>query len=137
MTLPTREKGELQLLAVWQKDGHWEPEWEPLRGTPFGDLLSVVPEETLNHALTGWSRPLVQALGISPEGALRKIPKEAQQCLRRSKCPLYDAKCVPLAREMPWCFEPDGVKDDGVRYAASRVIEEWRAKVYVVIVTEG
>jgi hypothetical protein len=137
MKLPTREMGEVHLLAIWETDGRWEAEWEPLRGTPFGSLFSTITVEALNHALHGWSRPLSQALGIKPEGALHKLPKTGQQCYRRAICPLYDAWCVPLAKEMPWCFEPDGVEDENVRRAASRAVEEWRAGVYLTIIVEG
>ncbi len=134
--VPTREMGELRLLLISVEDGGlWEPEWEPLRGTVFGDQFSVITKEVLDHALKGWSRPLSDTLGIPPVGALRKIPLESRACFRREKCPLFNAKqCFPEAKIMAWCFEPDGVADGTVRYAATRAFEYWRSGVYLVVV---
>lgn len=130
----TQEKGTLELLVVWAKDGAWEDEWEPLRGTPWGDLVSVVPEEAMEHALHGWSKPLVTALGLPPEGGLRKLPVEGKLCMRRKTCPLHNVKkCYPIAEELPWCYEPDGVASEEVRAAASKLIQTWHEGVYVVV----
>jgi len=138
--LPTQEMGEVQLLLL---DG-WEKEWAVLKGTAFGNLFSVVPHEAVEHALRRLSRPLVEALGIPPEGALRKIPKASRECLMRPKgagkrpCPLYDSfTCYPTAPTMQWCFEPDGIEEEAVRKMASRAIEVWREGVYVVVVMQG
>ena len=137
MMLPTREMGPVTLLAVSERGGQWEEEWAPLRGTRFGDQFTVISRDTLNHALHGLSRPLVDALGIPPVGALRKLLPEHRVCYRRRTCPFYDeAQCFPTATKMPWCFEPDEVPDDLVRKTASKAIEEWRAGVYVCIVQE-
>lgn len=123
------------LIISVERDGLWEPEWEPLRGTVFGDQFSVISKETLEHALKRWSRPLVDALGIPPVGALKKIPVEGRECFRRGTCRLYNAKqCFPEAKNMAWCFEPDGVADETVRYAATRAFEYWRDGVYLVVV---
>lgn len=136
--LPTLEMGEVQLLLLTG----WEEPWNRLRGTPFGDQLSVVSREAVDHALHGLSRPLVDSLGIPPVGALRKIPDESRECLLRRRgqnhrpCPLYGPECHVESPKMPWCFEPDGIEDEGVRRAAGLAIEQWRAGVYVVVVTE-
>lgn len=136
MTLPTREMGSVKLLVTWAKNGQWEPDIEPLRGTRFGEQLSKVPQSALDHALNGYSKPLSDALGIRPEGALRKIPEPSRVCARRTKCPLYAAReCMPTAKAMPWCFEPDGCSE-AVSQAAARVIAEWRDEVYVVVIEE-
>jgi hypothetical protein len=128
--------GELRILLISvEKDGSWEPEWEPLRGTVFGDQFSVISKEVLDHALHRWSRPLAHALGIPPVGALKKIPQEGRSCFRKEVCPLFDSKqCFPEAKNMPWCFEPGGVPDEPVRYAATRAFEYWRDEVYLVVV---
>src|SRR4051812_1481223 len=99
--------GDLQLLLISEEaDGRWEPEWEPLRGTVFGDQFTVMTRETIEHGLHRWSKPVVDALGISPEGALKKIPPGSRECFRRKVCPLYDPKlCFPESKNMPWCFE--------------------------------
>lgn len=138
--LPTLEMGEVQLLLL---DG-WEKEWAVLEGTAFGDQFSTVAHEAVEHALRRLSRPLVDALGIPPAGALRKVPKVSRECFMRLKraglprpCPLYDRfTCYPTAPEMQWCFEPDGVEDETARKMAARAIELWREEVYVVVVEE-
>lgn len=137
MKLPTREMGEVTLLVTWEKAGQWEPEFEPLRGTRIGDQVSVIDQAALDHALHGLSRPLVDALGIPPAGALRKLPEAARECLQRRKCPFYEARdCHPGGKAMPWCYEPDGIADPAEKTAAARIIEEWRQGVYVVVVRE-
>jgi hypothetical protein len=133
--IPTREMGELRILLISEENGQWEPEWEPLRGTIFGDQFSRISKETLEHALNRWSRPLVDTLGIPPVGALKKIPFEGRACFRRRTCPLFNPKqCFPEAKVMSSCFEPDGVPDEIVRYAATRAFEYWREGVYLVVV---
>lgn len=136
MTLPTLEMGEIKVLAVFEKGGFWEPEWDPLRESRIGAQFTVLDNSILSHALNGWSKPLVDALGIPPVGALKKLPLAAKQCRRRQVCPLYDPKqCFPEAAKMPWCYEPDGTSSEPFVRAAARAIEEWRQGVYVLIVT--
>lgn len=135
--LPTLEMGDVHLLLV---DG-WTAGWEVLRGTVFGKQISVVSREAVDHALHKLSRPLVDALGIPPEGALRKIPR---QCWHRKKqpdkpypCPLYDKKaCQATSPDAPWCFEPDDTPDNAVRKKAAELAELWREGVYVVVVED-
>lgn len=134
--LPTREMGEVRLLLIQQEaGGTWEDEWELLRETPFGTQFSVISKEVLDHALHRWSKPLVDALGIPPAGALKKIPKVSRECIKRSHCIQYEAKnCFPEAKAMPWCYEPDGVNDETVRQTATRAIQEWRDGVHLVVI---
>lgn len=128
--------GELRLLLIFEEEeGRWESEWEPLRGTVFGEQFSFVTKEALDHAMHRYSRPLVDSLGPIPAGALKKIPQVSRECFRRKVCPLYIAeRCFPESKNMPWCFEPDGVADPSVRFAATRAIEQWRDHVYLVVV---
>jgi hypothetical protein len=137
--LITREKGELHLLLLTG----WEGEWAILRGTVYGDLLSVISRDVVDHALHGWSRPLVDALGIPPDGALRKVPVAARWCWLKHKrpphlrsCPLQGPECHHVAKKMPWCFEPTEA-DDSIRRMAAKAIEQWREGVYVVVVEEA
>lgn len=135
--LPTVEMGDVHLFLV----DDWTAGWEVLQGTVFGAQVSVVSREAVNHALHRLSRPLVDSLGIPPEGALRKVPK---QCWHRRKqsdipyaCPLYDKRtCLTTSPDMPWCFEPEGGFDGVVRKKASEAISLWREGVYVVVVME-
>lgn len=128
--------GEVQLLVYWPKGEGWDPEIEALRGTRIGDQIPVIEENTLNLALHGLSKPLVNALGIPPFGALLKLPKAATVCSQRKRCPMFDeTQCFPTTkRKLPWCFEPD-LKDEP-RVAAAKVIAEWRQGVYVVAIKE-
>lgn len=136
MKLPTLERGEIVVLAIDERNGTWESDWEPLRRTVFGDQLTIISRQTLDHALHGYSRPLSNALGIPPAGALLKIPEASRQCYVRRKCPFYDVRaCRSDARKMPWCFEPDAFEDEEVRRAATQAIERWREGVYVLVVT--
>lgn len=77
---------------------------------------------------------MMSSLGLPPEGGLRKIPVEARVCMRRKECPFHDTKkCFPLAKELPWCYEPDGVASEEVRAIASKLIQTWHEGVYVVV----
>lgn len=128
--------GEVRLLVTWEKQGCWEADLEPLRGTRIGEQLSFISQSDLNHALHGFSRPLVDALGIPPAGALRKLPEASKECAKRETCPFYVARdCHPGAKKMPWCFEPGGLSE-AAQTAAARLIAEWREGVYVVVVKE-
>jgi hypothetical protein len=134
--LPTLEMGEVTLLVMWEKGGQWEADVEPLRGPRIGDQFGLLSQEALDHALHGFSRPLVDALGIPPAGALRKLPEAAKRCAKRQECPFYlKPHCHPGAKRMPWCFEPGGLSEAG-QTAAARIIAEWREGVYVVVVKE-
>jgi len=130
--------GDVRLLVIEQQpDGSWEDEWELLRKTPFGAQFSVISKEVLDHALYRLSRPLVDALGIPPAGALKKIPKASKECFRRERCIYHDSKnCHPEGKQMPWCYEPDGVEGEEIRQTATRAIQEWRDGVYLVVIQE-
>lgn len=134
--LPTREMGDIHVLLISCTGGKWEPEWDSLRGTVFGDQFSVVSHDAVTLALKRLSKPLTQALGIQPQGALRKIPLKSRKCANHERCPLFDPKqCFPEAKNMPWCFEPAGVEPESVRLLATQAIELWRRGVYIVVVT--
>lgn len=136
--LPTQEMGEVQLMLLTG----WEGDWAALRSTVFGDQLSVVSRETVDHALHRLSRPLVDNLGIPPVGALRKVPPVSRRCWLRHRrkrqraCPIRGPECHIESSKMPWCFEPDGVEDELVRKMATQAIELWRQGVYVVVVED-
>ena len=135
MMLPTQERGELQVVSIREeKNGEWEPDWEPLRGTPLGELLTVVDKEVMDHALHGWSKPLVGALGIPPKGALRKLPLASRECSLRGTCASYlPTTCVPTSKKLPWCYEPDGL-DEKKKHVASKAIRFWFEGVYLIVV---
>jgi hypothetical protein len=134
LTIPTRERGKLPVLLIYNYGGTWEPEWRPLQGHPFAALLTEVSHDTIEHAVMGYSRPFVKALGRSPLECLHKLP--SRECVKRAGCPLYDEKnCLSTAKAMPWCFEPEGTAGD-VRRLGAELVRLWREGVYVVVVEE-
>lgn len=138
LKLKTQELGDLELQLIYQYGASWEPSWKPLQGALIASLLTVVSKEVWDHALAGWTRPLVQALGIPPDGALRKLPSADKLCEKRSICPYYHPKeCQPKAKNMPWCFEPSGVRDPNARQLASELLSLWREGVYVLVVIDA
>lgn len=137
MKLKTRERGFLEVLTIQETSGKWEPEWEPLRGTAIGASFSRVHQRDLNHALNGWTHPFVEALGISPDMALAKLP--SQRCAKQPSCQLHDPrKCLVPSKKLPWCYEPAGFDDLDplARTRAAEVIFLWRQQVYVVVVLQ-
>lgn len=138
LKLKTSELGDLELYLVYQYGEKYETYWAPAQGLPFTSLLTVVPVEVMNHALRGWTSPLVKALGIPPDGALRKLSVENRVCERRDPCPFYHPKeCVPLFPKMPWCFEPSGIEDSNARFLAAEAIKFWKQGVYIVVVIDA
>lgn len=127
--------GDLQILLIYTNQGTWEPEWEPLRESPFRDLVSIVSKADVDYALNRYSKPLVKSLGLPPVGSLRKIPLINRMCARKSTCPLFNSnQCFPEAPAMPWCFEPNGVTDDNLKNTLAKAIDYWRQGIYLVVV---
>lgn len=137
LKLHTRELGPLELFFIYQTGSLWEAEWAPFQRTSFASLLPVISDEVVNHALRGWTQPFIQALGLAPSGALRKVPKEHQQCDHRARCPFYaPSDCQPTGKRLPNCFQPEHLTDQ-VGVLAYEVIRLWRESVYVVVVQES
>ena len=129
-------KRALELQLVYVRGGEYEPSWKPLQGHPITSLFTAVPRDVMDSALVGWTRPLVTALGIPPQGALRKLPIETRQCMHQPKCSLYIPRdCKPDAKAMPWCYEPGGLPEEA-RQIASEAIRLWRDGVYIILVLE-
>ena len=137
LKINTHEMGDLELFLIYSTGGQWEPEWQPLQGVQvITDLLTHVSKETMDHALRGWTRPLVMGLGLPPEGSLRKIPRI---CTHKDSmpCPLYDPKrCTPTAKKMNNCFQPRGVEGDVALQLSGELVRFWREGVRVLIVEE-
>lgn len=135
LKLATSEMGPLELFVIYDYNGTWETHWQPIQHEEVSGLLTTVSKEVYDHALLGWTKPFITALGLSPEGALRKLPRAQQQCEVRKRCPFYDKRrCVVTSSKMPWCYEPDGIEDGGKRRLIAEIIGEWRQGVYVVVV---
>lgn len=135
LKIKTHEMGDLELYLIYQYGEYWEDSWLALQGDPITELLTVVSKETMDHALVGWSKPLVMALGIPPEGALRKLPDP--QCFSRKMCPFYNKRwCLPLSKNLPHCYGPASIDDFDARNLGGELVSLWREGVYVVLVQE-
>ena len=131
LQIPSAEMGVIQLYLIYQYGGQWEQQWREMQGVLD---LPAVTAETMEHALRGWTRPLVDALGPAPEGRLVLMPRAARACALRNDCPFFNAKrCGALLKKMPWCFQPDGV---AAKHLVAEVINLWREEVYVLVVEE-
>lgn len=138
LRVQTSELGPLELFVIYADKESWEGYWQALQGTEIASLFTEVSKETYDHALVGWTRPLITQLGLDPKGALRKLPVTARQCAVREGCPFYDKKhCTPSSAKMPWCFQPNVGEDSQKRSLSAEVIGLWREGVYVVVVQEA
>lgn len=137
LKLATVQKGYVEVLRIQENaDGTWEEEWDPLRHTPLASLVSRMSQRNLDHGLNGYTKPFIDALGISPEGAIRKLP--SQECATRQGCPFYEAKkCLAGSKKLPWCFKPEGIDGEARRHAAAQAVFLWRDKVYLVVVHDA
>lgn len=137
MKLTTVQKGFVEVLRIQENaDGTWEEEWEPLRHTPLASLVSRMSQRNLDHGLVGYTKPFVDALGIPPDGALRKVP--SQECSSRHRCPFYaKKKCEVSSKKLSWCFKPEGVEGEDGKNAAAQAVFLWRDKVYLVVVHDA
>lgn len=136
LRLVTREAGTLEVQAIYQMGDVWEAAWAPLQATGFAEVFSSVSDEVMNHAIRGYTKPFVEALGLPPQGALRKLPKEHRQCEQRLRCPSFTPGCVTTDPKMPDCFQPSGVPE-GARTLAYEAVRLWREGVYIVVVKES
>jgi len=135
LKVATTEMGPLELFVIYAYSGEWEPPWRAISALPVVHLLTTLTKEQFDAALIGWTKPLVTALRISPEGALRKIGLSENRCFQRANCPFFDKKsCSPQSKKMPWCFEPEVSEDPEARRLTAEVIGYWREGVYVAVV---
>jgi len=124
------------MYLIYATGDEWESEWKPLQGTDVGSLFTVITKEVMDHALWGYSKPLVDALGLPPKGALRKMPHPL--CANRIGCTFYEARdCVPTGRNLPHCYKPEGLASIEAQSLAYEAVSLWREGVYVVVVKEA
>lgn len=125
--------GFVEMFLIYAKGDEWEESWRPLHGTEIANLFTVLTKEVMDHALWGFSKPMVTALGIPPEGALRKM---SPQCANRQGCTFYEARdCVPTGRNLPHCYQPVGLPEES-RMLAYEAVRMWREGVYIAVVKE-
>lgn len=126
----------VELYLIYAKNGVWEDEWKPLQGTDFAALFTAFPKAVMDHALWGYSKPLVSALGLPPAGALRKVPHP--QCSARVGCPFYEPRdCVPTGKKLPHCYRPEGLPAEDSRGLAYEAVRLWQDGVYIAVVEEA
>lgn len=134
MKVKTKEMGFLDLFLIYDYGGTWESEWRSLQGHEVARLFGTVGHDDIEHAILGWSKPLVTALGPTPAGCLIKLP--SRECAHRGTCPMYiEANCVSTAKKMPVCYDPDGIASS-IWTLVAEAIRLWREGVYVVVVQE-
>jgi hypothetical protein len=137
LKIRTNELGFLELFLIYVYGEAWEDEWFQLQGQPITANIPQVSKATMDHALRGWTRPFLDQLGPAPALLLRKLPETHSQCVQRKRCSLYIPHyCVPSAKKMPWCFQPEGT-DDFTGPLAAEIIRLWREGVYIVLVQEA
>jgi hypothetical protein len=135
LKVSTREMGFVELFIVYSKGGVWEPEWRALQGTEIAALFATFPKAILDHVLWGYSRPFVDALGRPPDGTLRKVPHPL--CHNRIGCTFHDAKdCHARGKNLPHCYQPEGLPSDEARSLANDAVRMWRDGVYMAAVEE-
>lgn len=123
--------GPVELYLIYDEGGVWEQEWRPMQGVLE---LPEISKLDMDHALRGWTRPLVDQIGPPPQGMLRKLPKAARHCAHERTCPFFEKRrCGLLLEKMPWCFEPAGFTAINL---VSEVVKLWRSEVYVLLVKE-
>jgi len=138
LKLASSEMGFLELYLIYQYGPDFEPDWLPLQSSPLASLFTVVSKETMNQALQGWTRPLIQQLGLPPLGCLHKIPTAYRTCAHKTDCPFFDkSSCFPTAKKLPNCFQPSGVEDSAARQLGYDVVALWREGVFVIVVQEN
>lgn len=127
----TPQLGLIRIFAFWNQGGRWEKEWDTLRGTWVGSLISPITDEAFTNALHKYYKPLVDQLGLPPHGALIKL--ESPECFWRTSCAMYSSNdCLVRAKKRPMCFQPD--VDERQLAAASEVVNHWTEGTYVVVV---
>ena len=135
LRVSTRELGMVEMYIIYAKGDVWEDEWRALQGTEIAALFTVIPKEVMDHALWGYSKPLVDALGLPPKGALMKMPHPL--CRNRIGCTFYEPRdCVPTGRNLPHCYQPEGLLADQSRELAYVAVRFWREGVYIAVVKE-
>jgi hypothetical protein len=125
--IPKEERqGDLLIIDPW---GVLAPIRDDAPG--LAKLIPVVSGETFSHALHGYVRPLVLALGPAPQALLKLTP--TQVCALKDECIMYDrTRCRPH-KMLPECWLPDEVPPSA-REAVATVTLAWAEGRYVVVV---
>lgn len=132
MTLTDRQQGEV-LLAV--PIPHDDDPWgvlAPLRGTSWGDQITVVPGAVMSDAVRGWATPLMRIIGIDPKYRLGRIIEEEGICALYGECSMATIHCRPEPK-LPECYEAP-LETSPARLIAALVAMAWKEGRYVIVV---
>ena len=127
--------GEIKILRPVPCRGDRWGVLAPLKGTPWGALISEVNGEALSHALHGRLRPLMTQIGPEPRLLLRRVPEGLRRCSLATTCPLAKAVCHPCPK-VPACYEPPGLGSSEAGAAAAMVVLAWAEGRYVIVPTD-
>lgn len=131
-TIPSKEWGDILILRPYPKPGETWGDLAPLRGTPWGDLLSIVSGASLSHALHGYVTPLMREIGPDPRGLCRMLPVGFRECRMAKSCPMVSKHCVP-GPKLPTCYSPPRLPPEAL-LAGATVTGAWAEGRYVLIV---
>lgn len=107
----------------------------PLRGTPWEDLIPIVPASILDQAFRGHATPLMKILGPPPRALMRRLPVQYAQCRERHACINAGPLCRP-GPKMPDCWEGEGL-DSAAVAVASQVARLWREGTIVIVLEDS
>jgi len=109
---------------------------QKLLGDAADKYFGHVSEGDYNHAKAGYTVPLMQALGVGPEVALRRLPAELAVCHFSGGCPREGPDCWFGSGSVPECFMASGPSVE-VRTQLHQMVWAMIEGAWVVIVTRG
>lgn len=75
---------------------------------------------------------MMRMLGRPPEALSKKLPEANRLCRLRKECVNAASICVP-GKEMPLCWEGEGIDPEAVP-VASKIAIFWKEGIHVVII---
>ena len=131
--LPSKDWGKVMVAPLPIIDGKWGV-LEPIRETPWGKLIPIVPGEVMAKARVGHIKPLMQILGRPSRVLLQMIPAPLRICDASKRCMMFQESTCQPCEKLPDCYEPPGLDTKAAQEAARLVALAWREGIYVVIV---
>lgn len=135
------EWGEFNLLVLHEdKEGSLDEEWKAFQEhsevAHIGALFSRVTQDAYQDALNKYTTPLIQELGLPPEGCLIKTPSEMKLCAHRKSCAMYEkGVCLGDNPKVPTCYQAEGGGlEPSIEIQVARVFELWRMGFYIIVV---
>lgn len=102
----------------------------PIKDTPWGQQIPLVPGEIWSLALHGHTKPLRQLLGPPPVVRARRLPLADRVCAEPD-CAIRTSLCVPGSGKLPRCYRPPG-RD--VHPLVRTIACAWDEGRYIVVV---